>query len=718
MSSRDQRSTVWSLGQATGTRRFEVGITTTQGRLSAVVAEPDEARGWVVFAAGEQSDLAEAMQASHALDRLALGTLTLDLSGAQTSAAKTDAVLDARSWLQANVAGSLPIGLGAAGSAVTTVLRAARHHTHDTPAILLWNGLFEPGTDTLRSSVPTLLLLDRDRSRGDRRAQRRIARKLGPSSELVLAKNLGQNADRVIRDWYEQAIARGENPARLAEPVRMHARRAAFGLVAAVSVAVPLAATAGAAIGVQHTARPISHGKLVASHQIAGDGFGAAFSPGVGAKLAKHKVSTFDPPLKAKRTHGGFTGKRIRAALVHGDGLAPPALLSTGSGGLTDGSGVKYFVNTNITFSTTSSASGAMSEASFTNNHADVSTLNGGVTTDQLNDAFDGYNTMAVHVGAGAPSGPVATGDPAYTIYNKNGVPSTSCLGRSIDFNAQNVSGLSMSRKVYVPTTGTFARWLNLFTNTTGAPMSVTMYTANNLGSDSNTVITGSSSGDTTAGLGDNWVSTFQNWSGTTSTDPRLGHVLQGPGATTPLSLVHFQDGDDNPYWGYTFTLAPGQTKAIANYVVVATNKAAAANGAAAIVAAPPTACLSATEQSEIVNFALGGSAGHVEFRRADGVLRGRRRPEPAHRGPDPCRNLPRSGRRPDGDRPRLRRRHACELSAGHRNHVRCRSRGLHGHRGKGGIHGSRRPRRLHLLREDELSTAQTAKALPGTPAP
>jgi hypothetical protein len=128
---------------------------------------------------------------------------------------------------------------------------------------------------------------------------------------------------------------------------------------------------------------------------------------------------------------------------------------------------------------------------------------------------------------------------------------------------------------------------------------------ANNLGSDSNTVITGSSSGDLTATTADDWVTTFQNYSGTTSSDPRLGHVLEGPGASVPLAGINFANGDDNPFWGWTFTLQPGQTVILANYGVVDQSKAASASDSARLDSLPPTAleCMTQSEVGEVANF-------------------------------------------------------------------------------------------------------------------
>ena len=285
---------------------------------------------------------------------------------------------------------------------------------------------------------------------------------------------------------------------------------------------------------------------------------------------------------------------------------------ATGSQALVDAGGLKYFINTNITFSTSSSASGAMSEASYT--HAIVaSTSAGGTTMSSPSDAFDGYDTLCLSLTNA--TGPCATGNAAYSIYNKNGpasfdasVPATpECTNRQIVFATQTIGGLSVQRKVFVPTNDTFARTLNSVTNTTGAPVTFTLMTDNNLGSDSNTRIVSSSSGDNVATLADNWVTTFQNYSGTTSTDPRIGHVLQGPGAGTPLSIINFVDGDDNPFWGYSVTLAPGQTRIIMNFVTALGTKAAANAKAAAITALPASTlqCMSVTELSQVTNFAV-----------------------------------------------------------------------------------------------------------------
>jgi uncharacterized repeat protein (TIGR01451 family) len=316
---------------------------------------------------------------------------------------------------------------------------------------------------------------------------------------------------------------------------------------------------------------------------------------------------------KARKQH------RLQAAGLSFQPLHPHTT-GTGDISLIDASGLQYMINTNITafgpFSSGSSASAGASEANFT---APVvaSTLNGGTITSTLTDMFDGYNSICVSL-TGA-TGPCSTINPAYAFYYQTGaapvvdatVPAVpACTNRQLVFPAKTIGALSIRRKVFVPNNDQFIRWMNLFTNTSGAPITFTMITANNLGSDSNTTITGSSSGDNAAQVTDTWVTTFQSFiasdpTPTTSGDPRIGHVLQGTGAPTPVSNIFFANGNDNPFWTYTITLAPGQTKAILNFATGQGTRAAAAAKAAALALLPANAtqCLSATELGQITNF-------------------------------------------------------------------------------------------------------------------
>jgi uncharacterized repeat protein (TIGR01451 family) len=312
---------------------------------------------------------------------------------------------------------------------------------------------------------------------------------------------------------------------------------------------------------------------------------------------------------KARRQHRLQPGPLVA-------GRFQPHIASTGGTSLVDASGLEYFINTNITafapFSSGSSVSAGASDASYT---APVvaSTVGGGSVSASLTDMFDGYNSICVSL-TGAV-GPCSISNSAYAFYYQTGampvfdatVPAIpTCTNRQLLFPAKTIGALSIRRKVFVPNNDQFIRWMSFFTNTSGAPVTFTMITANNLGSDANTVITGSSSGDNAAQTSDTWVSTFQNFSGTTSTDPRIGHVLQGVGAPTPVTNIKFTNGNDQPFWTYSITLAPGQTKAILNFATGQGTKAAAAAKAAALALLPANAtqCLSATELGQVTNFA------------------------------------------------------------------------------------------------------------------
>ncbi|HXY42020.1 MAG TPA: hypothetical protein VEQ10_20255 [Vicinamibacteria bacterium] len=292
---------------------------------------------------------------------------------------------------------------------------------------------------------------------------------------------------------------------------------------------------------------------------------------------------------------------------------------ATGSQALIDASGVRWFINTDITFSTSSSASGAMSEASYT--HAVVATTaSGGTTSSTLNDAFDGYNTLCLSLNNTVAT--CQTGNANFVIYDKLGAAASECMGAASGVNRQIVfptmtSGtLQISRKVFVPDNDSFARWMNTVKNTDSSPATVTLVTANNLGSDANTLIVTSSDGNATADVTDTWVTTFQNYSGATSSDPRLGHVLQGKGAAVPLAGVAFANGDDNPYWGYTVTLAPGETASFLNFAVAKGTKAEAASEAARLAAFPPIArqCLTTAELATVKNFNPTATGPHLFY--------------------------------------------------------------------------------------------------------
>jgi len=250
-----------------------------------------------------------------------------------------------------------------------------------------------------------------------------------------------------------------------------------------------------------------------------------------------------------------------------------------------------------------------MSSVAYTHAVA-ASTSAGGATASTLTGAFDGYNGLCLSL-----NNTVSPCDyvPNFVVYIQNGRATTECPGpvshvnRQVVFPTQTAGSIQMSRKVFVPDDDEFARWLNIFTNTGGSPQTVTMVTSNDLGPPRapNIVIVSDSKGNNTPDVTDTWVTTFQGFTGHTSKGPRLGHVLQGQGAPVQLAGIFFQNGNFFPYWGYTFTLNPGETKIIANFLTGQPTKGAANAKAAELAGLPPNAlqCLSTAEQAEIANF-------------------------------------------------------------------------------------------------------------------
>ncbi len=257
------------------------------------------------------------------------------------------------------------------------------------------------------------------------------------------------------------------------------------------------------------------------------------------------------------------------------------ALAGTGSISLIDASGLDYLINTDTTSG--SYASGGMSEATYT--AAVVGTTTGGGTqTVALSDAFDGYNNLAVNG----------------VLYNDNGAPSMACSARQVVFNAQTVDSLSVVRKVFVPDNDEFARWLNIITNNGSSTATVNVVLVGNLGSDSSTTLDDTSSGDQFITSADNWAVTNGD-----NGDPRLGHIIQGPGACVAADMIVMGVGDYTA-WGYDFDIAPGETAIIMNFVTGQPSIAAAAAKCQQIVALPANTlqCMSAAEVSQVVNFA------------------------------------------------------------------------------------------------------------------
>jgi hypothetical protein len=263
---------------------------------------------------------------------------------------------------------------------------------------------------------------------------------------------------------------------------------------------------------------------------------------------------------------------------------------------LIDGTGLEWFVNDEVTYSTISSAVGAASDAVFVG-AVEATTASGGTELALLADAFDGYNGLQVAVNGAA-----------FVTYNQLPGATSDCNGRQIIEPAMTIGGLSVSRKIYVPATDGFARWLNIVSNPTGAAATVSLKMQSDLGSDLKTKIGTTSSGDALATIADDWITSYEDFTGTSSRTPRLAHVLSSPGSAIRLASVSFVNGDDKPTWSYDFSVPAGGSIVVANFAAGLASRPDAALKAAQLAALPPgsTACMSPTETTAMLNMKPG----------------------------------------------------------------------------------------------------------------
>ncbi|MDZ4860268.1 MAG: Ig-like domain-containing protein [Candidatus Hydrogenedentes bacterium] len=267
---------------------------------------------------------------------------------------------------------------------------------------------------------------------------------------------------------------------------------------------------------------------------------------------------------------------------------APLAWGGVGSVSLIDASGLEFLINTDVTFATSSNASGAANDATYTGAVA-ATTTGGGAVPAVLGNAFDGYNSLFVNG----------------VSYNLTGASTLECEGRTVEFAEQSIGDLSVRRTVFVPADDSFCRWLNVVTNDGAGSETVTFLIVNNLGSDVDTVIAQSAEPPLVVTTADDWIVTHRAFVAGASSEPRLGHVLQGPNRKSGLSSITFASGNGQPFWEYEVTLGAGETAIVMNFVTgqPGIDAASAKSEELALVPETALACLTATDRANIVNF-------------------------------------------------------------------------------------------------------------------
>jgi hypothetical protein len=302
--------------------------------------------------------------------------------------------------------------------------------------------------------------------------------------------------------------------------------------------------------------------------------------------------------------------KEFAQAAAIGGALAlhpAPATAATGSVTIHAGNAT-WHVNTNITFSTTSSCSLAISSATL--HTAGVAITSATFTPSGVrNDAFDGALSWELDLAPNIPQGTGGSG----IAYNKTG-GTVDVTGNTVTGPTKTIFGLNVSGQLFFSSTKAVVRSVLTMQNPTNAAISVNVGSFNNLGSDSSTIIRDTSSGDApTVSLPDNWFVSSQG-NPLKASDPVLTFAYQQTGAANPVSSFQNapRNGSDRPniIWG-PITIQPGATESLMAFFQLSDTEphakadAALFNTPASIGTTDYLTGLTSQQQSQIVNWSL-----------------------------------------------------------------------------------------------------------------
>ncbi len=161
--------------------------------------------------------------------------------------------------------------------------------------------------------------------------------------------------------------------------------------------------------------------------------------------------------------------------------------------------------------------------------------------------------------------------------------------------------GVETTRKVYISDSEGFARFLEIITNTSGAPVVHTVQIDTNLGSDGTPgELVTTSSGDAVFTIDDLWVLTDDTDG---SNDPTILHIVAGAGGDGPSSVN--ATGSGTVRYEYTLTLQPGETQIVMHFGAQSQNRAIALAKADDLANLERGALsgMTAEELAQIVNF-------------------------------------------------------------------------------------------------------------------
>ena len=163
-----------------------------------------------------------------------------------------------------------------------------------------------------------------------------------------------------------------------------------------------------------------------------------------------------------------------------------------------------------------------------------------GAIWDGTSDAYDGGHHFS--------------GFPGFSDGNLN-------MDREVFIGPAILSGLEVTRRIYVPQDHAYARFLEVLHNPENETVSYSVSISTNLGSDGSTILVGTSDGDTLFTTDDNWIVT-DDMDGTGS--PAIVHVIANDHGEIRPSSVSAPTGSVT--YSYDLALAPGETRSILHF--------------------------------------------------------------------------------------------------------------------------------------------------------
>jgi hypothetical protein len=174
--------------------------------------------------------------------------------------------------------------------------------------------------------------------------------------------------------------------------------------------------------------------------------------------------------------------------------------------------------------------------------------------------------------------------------------------GRQIVAGPAPYVGLKVTRKIFVPTSGGFARYLEIFTNPTSDSYTIPVEASAILGSGTGTRVYTAPSA-----TGNTYAVTDANLLCCT---PALGHVFAGVNAAAPVSSFHAVSGDPSLTASWNITVPPGQTVILMHFAVQRDSADAAgaktqAQSLADLTDPNALSGMTAAEKAQVVNFRI-----------------------------------------------------------------------------------------------------------------